>query len=264
MSKKYEPFLKQALDTEHKFVPFDKLAISTVTMVVRLIETSKIRFPELFEALPVVPAEIQLKYPNYKWPVGTITCVKHDGKTRGISPTDSERSFKNSTMVWIWIADKNKPVNIKISANTLHLTGCKNLEQTAHTARLFQLHLDTLFELTGIKYYDEYPYIIDFNVCMINYNFDLEVALDLQKFDVFISKEFSSAFFSSYDHNIHGTTMPLKCPQMYMTYTLHDNGQVCMCVSEPDVQKALINIIKGHQIFFILLDAFRESIRSDY
>jgi len=258
MSKKYEPFLKKALDADHKYVPFDTLNISTVTMGVKLMEHSNIKFHELFDHLPVVPLDIQLQYPGHRWPTGTITCAKFAGKTRGLSPTDSERSFKNATMVWIWLSDKEKTVNVKISGNTLHITGCKTLEQTAQTARLIQCHLETLYDMNGIKFYDSYPYVTEFNVYMINYNFNLEVAMDLPSFDVFISKEFSSTFFSPYDQNIHGTTMPLKCPQMSMTYTLHDNGQICMCVSQSDVQKALVNIIKGHQIFFILLDAFRE------
>ena len=251
-----QPFILKALDAEHTFVPFETLKISTVTAVVRLVNGANIQFADLFDYLPVVPEELQITHPNFHWPEGSITCVKHLDKVRGISPTESKRAFKNATMLWIFL--KEKQVNVKVSCNTLHVTGCKNLNQVADTCRLLQLHLDTIKNNSGVKLYDDYPYAVDFEINMINYNFNLEVGLDLPKFDVFTSENFGKIVYSSYDQNIHGTTMPMKCPKLKMTYTIHDNGQVCMCVSQKDVTKALINIDKGHKMFYLLLDAMRE------
>ena len=253
---KYEPFLRKAMDADHKYIPFDQLKMSTVTMVVKLVDDCNIKFNEMINYVPIIPAYLQHKYPKHQWPAGSIMCIKFGGEVRGVLPTDSDRNMKNSTTLWIWLEEKI--VNVKVSAKTLHITGCKNLDQTAETARLIRQHLELLYE-QGIKLFDEIPYASEFNVCMINYNFNLGVALDLSKFDIFIAKEFGDILYSPYDPNIHGTTMPLKCEQLSMTYTLHDNGQICMCVRIKDVTRALINDLKGHEIFFIILNAFRDA-----
>jgi hypothetical protein len=254
---KLEPFIKKALNKDYTHIPFETLKISTATIDARLMENSNINFELLSVLLPCIPKETQIQNPNTVWPIGTITCIKHGTTVIGLSPTDGTKAFKNSTMIWIQLREKR--ISMKISTNSIHMTGCKKLEQAAEAIRLFHTYLTILEKEKDIKLYGDFPYAVRFDVNMINYNFNLGVAIDLEAFDLFVAREFSTVVFSPYDHNVHGNTMPLKCEELCTTYTIHDNGQICMCVSEPEITKAMHNLAKGYEIFYIMLKAFRDS-----
>jgi hypothetical protein len=137
----------------------------------------------------------------------------------------------------------------------LHITGCKKLEQAAEAVRYVQQHIQ-LLELKGIKPYDIYPYAMRFDNHMINYNFNLEVALSLPDFDIFVSKKHHDTVFSAYDQNIHHTSMPLSYPSLEIKYTVNDNGQVSMCVSSSNLEEAVLNARNGYIFFFTILEAY--------
>lgn len=264
---KFEPFIKQHLGACYAEVPFDDLEISTATMDVRMHERTALRYDHLFFDLPVVEREVYEEYQDRKWPAGTIYAAKFEAQVRGTSPTSEGVAFKNSTMIWMWLEDK--PVNIKISSNNLHITGCKKIEQAAECMRLLQLHIQVLMsaELGPLpdqpvepsKYYAFWPYALRFDVCMINYNFKLGVALDLPKFDLYVFKHHNRFVFSSYDQNINFTSMPMKCPMLGITYTINDNGKISMCTSESDIEVSYDNLLHGYEAFYVMVKNFREA-----
>jgi len=264
MANKYDPFIKKHLGIDFQEVPFDDLSISTATMDVRMHEHTELRYETLFRKLPVVPKE---SYSDaFKWPAGTIFAAKFEDQVRGSPPAGgSSVAFKNSTMIWMWLEEKW--VNVKISSNNLHITGCKKVEHAAETARHLQLHIQHLVGVSSsspiepTEFYSKWPYGRRIDVCMINFNFKLGVALDLPKFDAFIAENFGQAVFSSYDQNIHGTSMPLKCPVLSVTYTVNDNGQISMCTKEADVEKSYANVCNGYNVFYVIAHAFNDSLR---
>lgn len=259
---KYDPFLKQHLGADYIEVPFEDLQLSTATMDVRMHERTQIQYRALFEDLPVIPSAIFKAQPvDTRWPAGTIIASKFEGQVKGTPPTTTDFAFKNSTMLWIWLEDKM--VNVKVSSNNLHITGCKKIEHAAETARLLQMHIQLLIGHTGeeplepSKYYTRWPYALRFDVCMINYNFKLGVALDLPKFDIFVYENYKQFVFSSYDQNINGTSMPMKCAQLSITYTVNDNGQISMCTGEADIGISCENIYNGYKAFYVMAREFR-------
>lgn len=266
---KYDPFLKQHLGSDYIEVPFDELKISTATMDVRMHERTELNYKQLFLDLPVVPEAEYNENPLRRWPAGTIFAAKFEDRVRGVPPTTSEVAFKNSTMLWIWLTDK--AVNVKISSNNLHITGCKKVEHAAETARLLQLHILVLLEkqfgqlpeepLEDTPYFVRWPYVLRFDVCMINYNFTLGVALDLPAFDIFISRNYAKFAFSSYDQNVNGTGMPLECPMLAVKYTINDNGQISMCVKDADIEISLENVVKAYKAFYVIVNSFKTSLR---
>lgn len=257
MARKIDPFIRKALDANYCHVPFEQMEVSTATVVAKLTPNVNLNFKELYNYLPVIPKNIQMIEPKKIWPAGSITGSKHGTQGKGLCPTSSERGFKNCTMIWMWLREKQ--INVKISATSFHMTGCKTMEQAAEAARLLQLYIVQLSKnASNVKFFDNYPFVISFEICMINYNFNLECGLDLEKLDLFIAREFPNEIYSSYDHNIHGTTMPMKCPLLSATYTIHDNGQICMCISERDIETAMLNVVKGHKVFYAILDEFKK------
>lgn len=283
-ASKYEPFIKQHLGADYVEVPFDDLKISTATMDVRMHEHTELKYEELFNDLPVLDPEVYNEHPGFKWPAGTIFAAKFEAQVRGVPPTAGGVAFKNSTMIWIWLEEKS--VNVKISSNSLHITGCKKVEQAAETTRLLQLHIQLLLSgprganarspgdvalnvlpeqpLEYTKYYSKWPYALRFDVCMINYNFKLGVALDLPAFDIFVFENYSKFVFSSYDENINGTSMPMKCPMLSITYTVNDNGQISMCTKQADIGLSYDNVCSGYRAFYVMVKAFREQTQGNF
>jgi len=257
MTGRLEPFLLQQLNAKYKQVPLEELKISVATMDVRLVEGADIDFRKLVELLPVLPKETYLANPGYRWPPGVITGLKHKDVVRGYVPRPG-RGFKNSTTVWIWLESKdNDPVCAKISKDNIHIAGCKKFEHAAETAKLIRHHLIAL-QLQGYSTFRNYPFVVAFNVCMVNYNFNVQVAINLTEFDLFIDRE-CSLVYSPYDCNINNTNMPVKCHETATTFTVHANGQICMCVKGPDLEQAVEDISRSHAVFSTLLEHFHRS-----
>ena len=264
---KFEPFIKQHLGADYVEVPFDDLKISTATMDVRMHEKTGLQYEHLFHDLPILEKDVYELYPDYRWPAGTIFAAKFEAQVRGAPPTSEGVAFKNSAMIWMWLEEKF--VNIKISSNNLHITGCKKIEQAAECVRLLQLHIQLLLNsqlgqlpdtpIEPSKYYAFWPYALRFDVCMINYNFKLGVALDLPGFDLYVYEHYCRFVYSSYDQNINFTSMPMKCPALGITYTVNDNGQISMCTKESDIEHSYDNVCSGYKAFYMMVKSFREA-----
>uniref|UniRef100_A0A6C0CI00 Uncharacterized protein n=1 Tax=viral metagenome TaxID=1070528 RepID=A0A6C0CI00_9ZZZZ len=247
---KYDPFIKQCLGAKYKEKSFDELTISTATIDVRLPEIADVNYKYLFEHLSVDDRNST----TVRGPAGTIFGAKEGDKSRGNPPTKTSKALKNATMIWIWLLEKW--VNVKISRSSLHITGCKKLEQAAEACRYVQQHMELLVTY-DFKPYGSYPYALRFDVNMINYNFSLDVALSLPDFEEFLYKRRHEQIVSSYDQNIHGTCLPLRCPELRVKYTVNDNGQVSMCTSVPDIEQALYNVRQAYSLFFDSLEEFQ-------
>lgn len=256
--KKFDPFLKQYMGVKYQQNPFGFLSISTATIDVRLPENTNIDYKYLFENFPVVPKEQQDLCGDIHWSPGTITGAKEGSRIRGKPPTPSKKALKNSAMIWIWLVDKW--VNVKISRNNLHITGCKKLLHAAEAVRYVQQHIQLILMAKGVSPYEIFPYAMRFDNHMINYNFNLGVAISLPEFDLFIASQYSEQVFSSYDQNIHHTSMPLSYPSLEIKYTINDNGQISMCVSTSDIEEASENAKKGYDFFFQMLKAYFSTI----
>lgn len=260
-----EPFIKQLLDKPHSKIPFDMLSISVMTIDVRLVSDANVDFISLFDLLPVVPKELQLEelknHPELnnvhevQWPPGTIVGAKWDDKQRGCPQKTETKGFKNSTTIWLWISEKK--ICVKISGDSLHMTGCKKPEHAVECARYVTQHIHLAALTSQVQLYEAFPHVSGFEVCMINYNFNMNVGIDLTELDRFICQNYSKVMISPYDPNIHGSTMPLKLPLLLCSYTIHDNGQVCFCVKESDLEQAMINIRTCYDVFFAVITAFR-------
>lgn len=249
-----QPFLRQLLNKPYNQTPFESLEISTATVDVRLVEDAKVNFAKLFQLLPIVPPELQTDK-NMQWPPGTIYGGKFADEIRGCPPKMNTKGFKNSVTLWMWL--KEKDMCVKISSDNLHMTGCKTLYQAAECARYVQQHMQLIHE--EVPVYEIFPHISRFDICMINYNFNLAVGIDLKALDQYIMQNYPQIFISPYDENIHGSTMPLKLPMLLCSYTVYSNGQVCTRVKEIDLEKAMSNICKSYECFTALMQAFRKS-----
>ncbi len=279
MTDRFDPFIKQCLGAEYMEVPFEDLTISTATIDVRAHIDTGLNYEQLYYSLPVIPKKVYESISNYHWPEATVYAAKFENLIRGAPPNEETKAFKNSTMIWMWL--KEKPVNIKVSSNNFHITGCKKLEHAAEAVRLLQGHIQLLSPPSGgnkvdddgngdddsnsavtssVALYKNFPHALRFDVCMINYNFKLGVALDLPKFDIFTYKNFPKLVYSPYDQNINKTSMPMKCPVLSITYTINDNGQVSMCTAEADIEKSYDNVCKGYEVFYVMVNAFRDDI----
>lgn len=249
--RKYAPFIKQCLGAKYSERAFEDLTISTATVDVRLPAVANVNYKSLYDLFCVDP-----RYSvTVRGPSGTIFAAKEGSRSRGNPPTVTSKALKNATMIWIWLEEKW--VNVKISRSSLHVTGCKRLEQAAEACRYIQQHMELLMSPT-FKPYESYPYALRFDANMINYNFSLEVAISLAEFDDFVFKNWGERVFSSYDQNIHGNAMPLRCPELGVKYTVNDNGQISMCTSVSDVEQALFCVKEGYLLFFQILDDFSQ------
>ena len=250
-------FLRQHLGFEYSKPDFNDLKISTATLDARCIEGCNIDY-ELFALhVPCLTCDQMDLDPLRKWPPGTIIGISNGKNSRGRPPTKSRRLFKNGKTLWMWLEDKS--VSIKLSVNGIHITGCKIIDQCAEAARYIQQHLQLLKEVEGLPVYEEYPYVVDIIVYMINYNFDLKVALNLIDFAYFIAENFNDCIYSPYDPNLYSCMMPVKFIKMKMSYTIHDNGRVSMCTSEKNPEIAERNIRDGYEMLHLILAKFHKS-----
>ena len=248
-----QPYVMQLLGKRYTRVPFESLQISTATIDVRLVECD-IDFVKVFEMISIVPQEEQDRFPaNHHWPAGTVIGAKYSNRLRGNPPKKDTKGFKNSTTVWIWV--KEKCLCVKIHAESLHMTGCKTVQQAAECARYIQQHIELIHEIDQ-SVYKNYPHVQQIDNCMINYNFNLGVGIDLVMLDKFICENYPKLFIAPYDQNLNGSNMPLKLPELLCSYTIHSNGQVVMRVKEQDIDQAVLNVCVGHECFFKVMEAF--------
>jgi hypothetical protein len=262
------PFIRKCQNANFDKLPFEEIKISTATMDVRLVEGCDIKFRELFQLLPVVPKEVQENCTGDEvWPIGTITGAACGKLQRGVIPTkkidndDPKKGFKNSTMVWLWLKDKR--INVKISNSSLHMTGCKHIDNALEAVRHVQQHVQVINDLyPEKKIFEKYPTAVRVDVCMINYNFALGVALDLELFDVYIDKHYPDFGYSSYDINVCNDTLSLKVPKLSLCFTIHDNGRVSMCSNEQDIDAAMNNLQIGYETFYLILEEYRDFTNS--
>lgn len=248
---KLEPFIRQKLGVSHKQVDFESLTISTATLDVRMRDDVNIDFISLFYLLKVHDGDDD--GPLY---VGKITGAKYADKIRGKPPKTDTKGFKNATLIWLWLNDKK--INVKISCHNFHITGCKKLEHAAEVTRCLQQHLQLISQTK--KVYDIFPHALRVDVHMNNYNFSLNFGIYLPDFDIFIMKKYSDNLFSTYDQNIHKTSMTIRLPELQITYTVNDNGQISICASEHDLQMTEDNARKGYLIFYHMFDEYRKQI----
>ncbi|MFS8159871.1 MAG: hypothetical protein ACMG6E_06610 [Candidatus Roizmanbacteria bacterium] len=261
MLNKKTPFLRKKLGNKYHQTSFDDLKISTATLDVRCAKDANINFITFFEEVPCLTAEECDQFADLHLPPGTIVAIGNGDKTRGKPPTKSSNAFKNSNTIWIWLREKT--ISVKISASSFHMTGCKAIEQAAEGARYIQQHLELLHEVKGIKMYDNYPYVIEIRVCMINFNFDLKVALDLTQLANFIIMQYRDLIWTSYDPNLFNCMMLVKFSKMKMSYTIHDNGRISMCTNEPNIELAMENVMNGYRTLYLILETFQASIEID-
>tara|TARA_R110001599_G_scaffold2762_1_gene15042 strand:+ start:28419 stop:29177 length:759 start_codon:yes stop_codon:yes gene_type:complete len=248
---KLDPFIKQKLGTKHKQSTFDSLKISTATLDVRMRDDVNINFVALFNLLKIYDGDDDGE--NYP---GKITGAKYAGKIRGKPPNTETKGFKNATLIWIWLVEKK--VNIKITCHNFHVTGCKSLTHAPEATRYLQQHLQLISQ--SHKIFDIFPHAIRIDVHMNNYNFSLGVGISLPDFDIYIMENFNEFLFSAYDQNIHKTSMTIRIPELQITYTVNDNGQISICASEHDLQMTEDNARKGHLAFYYVFEEYRKDL----
>jgi hypothetical protein len=249
-SSKVDPFLRKLLGSEFKHVPFENLSVSTATIDVRLQEGCNIAYTTLFSLLQIETSggKDQKKAP------GTIFAGRCGSQIRGNPPTDAKTSLKNCMMIWMWLHDKS--VNMKVSHGNVHVTGCKTADHAAEAVRYLQMHIQ-LLHTEDLPLYDSFPYCVDFNIHMINYNFSTNVAIDLSKFDLFLNGKYFKLMFSPYNPNVCATNMTVSCPKYSMKFTLNDNGQISMCTKGSSFEGASQNVCDGYAMFYSILEEYR-------
>lgn len=247
---KVDPFIRKCLGSKYTHLPFDKLSVSTTTINAKLGPNTGLRYEDLFELIHIE----ENKTWEDKLPPGSIFGGRCGNKVRGTPPTVSKTSLRNSMMLWIWLEDKY--VNLKVSRNGVHITGCKLADHASEALRWLQMHIELLHSPT-LPLYNEYPTVIDFDIHMISYNFSTEVALDLVFLDTYINKNCRSDAYSSYDKNVTPTSMVLKLPNVNMTLTINDNGQISMCTGGSSFELVSQNVCEGYAFFYDLLTRVR-------
>jgi nitrite reductase/ring-hydroxylating ferredoxin subunit len=251
-NSKVDPFLRKFLGSEYKHLPFENLSVSTATIDVRLVEDCNIDYVTLFSLLQIETSSSKER----KRPAGTIFAGRCGSEIRGIPPTDSTVSLKNCMMIWMWLSDKS--VNMKVSHGNVHITGCKTADHAAEAVRYLQMHIELLHsEQTPL--YEQYPYCVDFDIHMINYNFSINVGIDLTKFDLFLNKNYCKIMYSPYNPNICATHMTVSCPKHNMKFTLNDNGQISMCTKGSTFEGASKNVCEGYSMFYFVLEEYRHT-----
>lgn len=250
---KQDPFLRKLVGSEFKHVAFEDLSVSTATIDVRLVNDANIAYEELFYLLPIDGTSSKTQ----KRSAGTIFAGRCGDKTRGNCPTDAKTSLKNCMMLWMWL--DSKYVNLKVSHSSVHITGCKTADHAAETIRYLQIHISLLHTAEN-PLYEVFPYCVDFNIHMINYNFSIAVGIDLTKLDLFLNQNYTDLMYSPYNANVSATNMTVCYPQRRITFTLNDNGQISMCVSGGNFEEASENVCKGYAIFRQMLETYRSDL----
>jgi len=252
-TSKVDPFIRKCLGVQYRQLPFENLTVSTATIDVRLVENAEINYELLFQLLQIEPISSKDK----KKAPGTIFAGRCGRDIRGTPPTDSTASLKNCMMIWMWLEDKY--VNMKISRNNVHITGCKTADHAAEAVRYLQMHID-LIHSDELPMYENYPYIVDFDIHMINYNFSTSVAIDLATFDIFVNTNYQHMAYSPFDVNVCSSHMTLHCPKYSITFTLNDNGQISMCTKGETFEMASQNVCEGYALFYDMLTRYKATL----
>jgi hypothetical protein len=247
---KAAPFIKKFLGSRYTQVDFDSLTISTATINVKLVENAGIKYDAFFKLLQLDPERGK----EVVQTPGEIFGARCENQTKGNPPTKAEKAIKNATIVWMWL--KEKHINVKISRNNLHITGCKKLEQAAEAVRYVQMWLKHL-STPSFPLYENEPTAVKFEAHMITYNFTLNVAIDLELFDLFLYKKWSKKVSSPYDKNVAPTVMTMRCPSYGLTFTINDNGNISLCASNEDFDRAHVNLCEGYLMFYEMLQTYR-------
>ena len=250
--KKNAPFLNRFLGRDYTRVSFDSLQISTSTIDCRIGEHCNVNYEEFFRRLRLDPRMTK----DIRQPAGEFFGARFGDESKGNPPTKATKAIKNATMLWLWLKDKY--VNVKLSRNNIHVTGCKKAEHAAEAARYIQMWLRWLSNEAS-QLYEEEPVITGFAAHLINYNFTLDVALDLEEFDHFQHEYWSHRVFSPYDKNISPTNTSIRCPEYQLAFNINDNGKVSMCVSHENFDTAHLNVCLGYMMFYEMLAAFTAS-----
>lgn len=94
------------------------------------------RIPEDRQKLKIV----KLKDMAFDLPVGTIFSLRHEGKTRGLRRSMSQRFLKNSASIDMVISPR-KHINVKLSGCRLHMCGPNQQAQASLALNVMMNHL---------------------------------------------------------------------------------------------------------------------------
>lgn len=126
-------------NSENFFIP-----VTTMTIIVKL-NDCQINKGMTYYLLPWTMSEVpqnrgrsKCKLPHISEP-GSIICLINNNSVRGIVKKDEVASFKNSVGIDISIKDKN--LTLKISPNTVHITGAKSCLQAREGVKYLIEHL---------------------------------------------------------------------------------------------------------------------------
>lgn len=127
------------VESDDFFIP-----VTTMTIIVKLNDCF-IDKAATFHLLPWSMSEAPLqkgrakcKLPHNETP-GSIICLIHNDNNRGIMKKHKGSSFKNSVGIDISIREKN--LTLKISPNTIHITGAKSCLQAEEGVKYLIKHL---------------------------------------------------------------------------------------------------------------------------
>lgn len=136
------------LDLEETYTNFENVDVMTLTLISNLNREIK-NLETLFYVLPWIKTEYvkpKRKIEKFKipWPgvPGIICSLGYEDKKRGIVTTMA-RAWPHS--VCLHISNSTKMVACKISKNTIHMTGCKNIEMGIETSKLVLNHINESF-----------------------------------------------------------------------------------------------------------------------
>lgn len=125
--------------SEDFFIP-----VTTMTIIIKLNDCC-INKGMVYYLLPWTMSEVpqnrgraKCKLPHISEP-GSIICLIHNNSVRGIIKKDKPASFKNSVGIDISIREKN--LTLKISPNTIHITGAKSCDQAREGVKYLIDHL---------------------------------------------------------------------------------------------------------------------------
>jgi len=139
----------------NEFTPFDELKVTTITFVCSL--NGSINLEPAFELLPIQKIQLKvqrknvkkIKLPHFPDIPGAILTLAYMSSRRGIIKSVSKKNFKNSILLDLSLKDKN--IAIKISGNSIHITGAKHIDHVQESFKYLYEHL--------IKIQDELDYM---------------------------------------------------------------------------------------------------------
>lgn len=92
------------------------------------------------------PKVVKLKDMAFDLPVGTIFSLRHEGKTRGLRRSMSQRFLKNSASIDMVITPR-KHINVKLSGCRLHMCGPNQQSQASLALNVMMDHLARIQEV---------------------------------------------------------------------------------------------------------------------